>query len=436
METQQEEVGLEEPVLAKAERGPVSEEYRSLAERLPSIAESAPLTFCGMSACIDATIKITDLEPFLNDACPPEAIAFASMLKERAARGVGGEVRVEWPEGPVWLMERLSPRYSLGGTGPHAAWVLSTLGADAILNLEDRSEHMLSKLPEAVLLVEDGKLVSSRKASARGTRRANIFIFEYTAGIAIGNVVPKRSTRIIVRFDDPGLEHDSDFEAFTRDHAAIAGSGLVAGFSAIPEDMLDAELERVSSLTRAWAAAGLKTIHLEMSGFQSDPPRDRIVDAIPGSGLTSIGMSHSEFLDMHPRGIELHDLPHAMSAMGEWLGLRRVCVHADQWAVSVTRDNPEIERQALMAGCLLASSRAAAGRPVALLDIPERAHFDPLPFGSASGPGGWNTVIVPSPYLAQPVTTLGLGDTFTAGCLLILGVCRDTHEQRINASQL
>jgi ADP-dependent phosphofructokinase/glucokinase len=35
--------------------------------------------------------------------------------------------------------------------------------------------------------------------------------------------------------------------------------------------------------------------------------------------------------------------------------------------------------------------------------------------------GGWHIVTCPSPHLQQPRTTLGLGDTFMAGCLLVLG---------------
>ncbi len=424
MKARFEEEGLEESVLAKAER-PVEEAYRDLARRLPAIAERARPTWCGMSACIDATVQLADMEPLLRGDCPPEAAAFIGMLKDRATRGVGGEVRVEWPEGPAWLSARLAPRYSLGGTGPHASWVLSTIGAEAVLNLDDRSEQMLSQLPDGVRVIQDGRPVAPEEAATRGTRRANILIVEYSAGVAIGDVVPKRSTRIIVRFDDPGLENDADFDAYTLDRAAQGGCGLVAGFAAVSEDQLDAEVERVFSLTRRWSAAGLKTVHIEMSGgYQSPQSRDRVIGAIPGSGITSIGMSHSELVDIDADAEDTARLAASMAALGDRLGLRRVCVHADQWAASVTRDDPEIEREALLSGCLLASSRAAAGRPVSRPDVPEAALFDPLPLQSANGPGGWNTVIVPSPYLARPVTTLGLGDTFTAGCLLILGGVR------------
>ncbi len=35
--------------------------------------------------------------------------------------------------------------------------------------------------------------------------------------------------------------------------------------------------------------------------------------------------------------------------------------------------------------------------------------------------GRWSVACCPSPYLARPVATIGLGDTFLAGTLLVLG---------------
>jgi ADP-dependent phosphofructokinase/glucokinase len=103
------------------------------------------------------------------------------------------------------------------------------------------------------------------------------------------------------------------------------------------------------------------------------------------------------------------------------LGLDRLCVHADRWAAAVTRNNPGTERSALLAGCLLAAGRAAAGRPVAPSGLPVGAKFAAPPFAETLALGEWNFVAVASPYLVAPASTLGLGDTFTAGCLLVLG---------------
>jgi ADP-dependent phosphofructokinase/glucokinase len=385
------------------------------------MAAGAPPTFCGMSACVDATINMSDVAHLIKATDPQGAVDFANLLMGRAERGIGGEVRVEWPDGPAWLSERLRPRYSLGGTGPHASWVLSTLRAPAVLNLGDRSEHMLSHLPENVLLAEGDALLPPAQVKRRGVQRLNIFIFEYTAGVPIGEVIPTRSTRIIVRFDDPGLEHDDDFEAASVRSGADAGSGLVAGFGAISAPELPGELDRVFGLTRKWHAAGMPHIHLEMSGIDTPQQRDLVLEAAAEGRLTSIGMSQSEFVDIYAESADTALLPENMAELGDRLRLRRVCVHADHWAASITLDDAGVERDALMAGCLLSSCRASEGRPVVPSGPPAKAEFSTLPFSADARVGKWRWVAVPSPYLARPVTTLGLGDTFTAGCLLVLG---------------
>jgi len=387
--------------------------YAALIAALPEMARSAALTLCGMSACIDARIDMHDMAALLRPDVPAPAAAFAEQLLARAARGVGGEMRVEWPEGPAWLAGHVRIRTAMGGTGPHAAWVLSTLGAPALLALEDRSEYMLSHLPPDILLAEADALVPARCARPRGERRPEIFIFEYTAGRAVGGVMPPRSSRIIVRFNDPGLEHDAAFDRLTRELAGSAGAGLVAGFQCEPPDRLGPAMARVFGMTRAWRAAGLPTIHLELAGGYVGDTLKRTLAGSVGA-ITSLGMSQSELLAIEPGDDPLG----AMVGLGERYALRRVAVHADHWAAAVTLDDPARERHALMTGCLLASARAAAGIPVTPAALPPAARFSGVPFPERRHAGPWQFVACAAPYLAAPATTLGLGDSFTAGCLL------------------
>ena len=106
-------------------------------------------------------------------------------------------------------------------------------------------------------------------------------------------------------------------------------------------------------------------------------------------------------------------------ATAQRLGVDRLCVHADTWALTATRGDAEHERAALMMGCLLASTRAALGYPARPVAMPPGATFEQSPDEHASG--DWNVVACAAPYLPRPATTLGLGDTFMAGCLLVLG---------------
>ena len=134
--------------------------YRSVARELGGQAASARVALCGMNTVIDARIAMADVAALPKPA-DPHARAFVAQLRERAIGGVGGEIRVEWPEGPLWLKARLPVRYALGGTGAHAARALSAVGAPALVALQDRSAQMLSLFPPDVLIAVDGATVPS-----------------------------------------------------------------------------------------------------------------------------------------------------------------------------------------------------------------------------------------------------------------------------------
>jgi ADP-dependent phosphofructokinase/glucokinase len=276
---------------------------------------------------------------------------------------------------------------------------------------------MLALLHPGLLLAEEKGCVPASEARPRGARRPEIFIFEYTAGRAIGDFVPTRSSRIIVRFHDPGLEHDPQFDTLSLKFASTAGAGVISGFNAVPRHRLDAEIERVRALAGKWRGAGLAVVHLELAGYDTAEARDMVLEGMRGT-ITSIGMSHSEFLALQPGHAELAE---AMCELGRRLRVTRVCVHADDWAASVIQGDPEKEREALAMGCLLAGTRAAKGVPSYPRHIDPRATFATPPAEKTNMQGGWSFVACPSPHLDHPVATVGLGDSFTGGCLLILG---------------
>lgn len=391
--------------------------YRDLIADIPRIAGAAPPMLFGLSACVDARILAHELAPLFRPGAPAEARAFGDLIKQRAAAGIGGEVRIEWPEGPGWLAGHVPIAYALGGTGPQAAWSLAAIGAPALIALEDRSAHKLGQVHPDILIAENGKAVRAAEVIARGPRQPEIFIIEYTAGQAIDDATPKRSSRIIVRFHDPGLEHDAQFEALSVMLAGTAGAGLISGFNSIPYEAIDSEVAPVARMLAKWRAAGVGPIHLELAGYDTPRHRDRVIERLTGF-ITSIGMSHSEFLPLIAGG---SDLARDMCALGERLGLERVCVHADHWAAAATRGDPDIESQALMMGCLLAGTRAAIGIPAYPKAIDARATFATPPLPALARHGDWSVVACASPYLEHPAATVGLGDSFTGGCLLMLG---------------
>jgi hypothetical protein len=396
--------------------------YQELIADLPRIAASAPLMLFGLSACVDARLIADELTPLFAPDAPPEARAFGEMVQDRARRSIGGEVRVDWPEGPAWLARHVPITYALGGTGPQAAWSLAEIGAPALIALEDRSAHKLKQVHPDILIAEGGKAVRAAEIVPRGARQPEIFIIEYTAGHAIGDVTPARSSRIIVRFHDPGLEHDGEFDRLSVALAPQAGAGLISGFNSIPYEEINSEVAPVRRMIEQWRQAGVRVIHLELAGYDTPRHRDRVIDRLTGA-ITSLGMSHSEFVQMMP---ETSDLAADMCVLGTKLGLDHVLVHADHWAAAVTREDPDAERRALLMGCLLAGTRASHGIPAYPGSIDRQATFTEPPFPIVERHGIWSFVSCASLHLAHPKATVGLGDSFTGGCLLMLGQKRKT----------
>ncbi len=389
--------------------------YTDLVARLGDYSEHGRWTFCGLGACVDAKLSVHDAVPVLLASPDPAARALGETVACRAEAGIGGEVRVNWDNGPAWLDAALQTATALGGTGPHAARVLTVLGAPALLALEHRDAEQMACLDGGICLARNGQPVAARDIAPYGLPRPKIYIFEFTAGRPVRAVAPPRSSRIIVRFTDPDTEDDPEFEALSASLAAQAGAGVLSGFSAVSGDDLDRALARARVLALRWRAAGVPVVHLEMAGFDTPALRDRTLEGLRG-GYNSLGLSQSEYQALIPGGAPETE---TIAAAAQRLGVDRLCIHADAWALAATRGNPDRERTALMVGCLLASTRAALGHPARPVEVSPGAVFEVPPHEHLSG--GWSVVACAAPYLPRPATTLGLGDTFMAGCLLVLG---------------
>ncbi len=391
--------------------------YERFLPRFERYVGAARLVLCGFSACIDSRFSLGLLADQLGRLPDAAAEDFVGRLVARAAAGIGGEFREEWPEGPALLAATAPPQTAFGGTGSHIAWALGTLGASGLVALADRSAFTLDHVDPSILIAEQGRATPASAATRRGDPRPPIHVFEYDAGRPLAGHIPPRSSRIIVRFEDPGLEHDADFDQLSVDLAGSAGSAVVSGFNGVALADMAAETARIGALVDAWRARGVATVHLELAGYATAAARDSML-ARMAPRVTSLGMSLSELRALAPGPGDIAD---RLIGLGEDFGLRRVTVHADEWAASVTLDDAELERDALMAGALLASSRAAAGLPIHPRQTPPGARFEDPPVAPAQGRGRWRLVAVAAPHLRCPQTTLGLGDTFTGGCLLALG---------------
>ena len=391
--------------------------YEALIAGLPDLVGRARLTLCGFSACVDVYLSLHDTELAAQAARATPAAALFAELKWRAIAGVGGEVFLDWPDGAAWLADHVTGTRGLGGTSAQAANLLATLGAPALLALADRSRHQLAVVHPDVCLADARGPVRRSEIVAAGAGAPPHYIFEFTAGRTVDRQVLRRSSRVIVRLNHSELQHDAEFDRISVELAGSAGAGILSGFNELPPARTKAEYAFALRTAEAWRARGLGTIHLELGDFPDESsPGEALAALAPAA--TSFGASLSELDGLMPASdpIEARAI-----AVAERYGFSRVCIHADHWALAVTRGDPEVETTALLTGCLVAAARAAAGQIVLPQSYPDGAELNPLPFPASQRLGGWHVVAVPSPYLARPTATIGLGDTFLAGTLLVLG---------------
>ena len=190
------------------------------------------------------------------------------------------------------------------------------------------------------------------------------------------------------------------------------GPRVICGFNEIAENSLADELEYTKSLLSAWRDEGLPAIHLELGGYEDASLRDQVLVAL-GPLITSLGMSHSEL-----REFGSNDVAAEAAKLRASFDLKRICIHADDWAFAITHEDPEREFESLMCGCLLAACRASDGKISVPTQVPQGAEFHDPPYPPISRQNGLSLVCCAAPYLERPKATIGLGDTFLAGTLL------------------
>ncbi|MBD3005461.1 ADP-dependent glucokinase/phosphofructokinase [Streptomyces sp. 5-10] len=399
-----------------------AETYTRLAHRIMADAPRAHTALTGTSACVDGIwgIDARRMDLLVRAVSAPpndeEGARGRDVLTEvlgRIGAGRGGEMVRHWPGGPPWLIALLGrpDRCQIGGTGPQASWALATVGAPSVLALADRSAEQLAVVDPRTGLCEADTVVPAGAVTPSGSPSKLLHcVLEFTAGTRCANGTVGRSTRIILRFGDEPIERDEAFAALTPRLPGVRAA-LLSGLNG-PADGDREGRDWVTALGRAWAEAGIRTIHHELAEF---PSTRRLREALDTGVATSVGLSLSE---LHTLSERRNDPRLLARDAAERSGARRVVVHADDWALAVHRDQEIDPALSLLGGSLLAGARARAGRPVAdLVPPPDAAYTADRPADGPLGDGWWATS-VPAPHLRRPAATIGLGDTFVAGLLL------------------
>lgn len=399
--------------------------YSSLIVRQAELVAAASPIVAGFSATTDAIHVIDEVRlKAILDAAPaeyePVSRSFAvalSQLQDWIRSGRDGEILVE-DESAERLLEGLigaAQRIQCGGTSIQAAWSWSEIGASSLLSLTTRSRRQLEATAPGILLADpDGAL--QRVGDAEPSDDASVpsnHVIELPVGTRAGAVSIPRSSRIMMIFARKRLQLDPGFA--TASPLLVAGGvGLASGFNGLGEH-LDSDATAALTTVRAWRAHGAGLIHLELADYGSRAELDRVLK-LSADVVDSIGMNESEFGRLVS---DSGDIAEAAAAFGRAHDFSRVVIHGDRWAMSVHTRHPATEESALLAGCLAAANRAEAGAPRAEWRLPARAEYsDDIPRERTLSDGRTVTVVA-TPYLHDPASTIGLGDTFVSGDLLV-----------------
>jgi len=404
----------------------LAEEYASLSREVCHSAEDLKPVYCGFSACID---HLYDLDPVLRalEASNGHAErALWAKLVAFAHDGRGGEIEVDWPDGPEFFKD-LPPKQALpGGTGVQVACQLALFGARPVLALERRDPKLMHLLHPNVTLAE----ADSGNADPPSPEPAPIHpIIEFSPACDGGGST--RADRVIVRFSEDLIEQDKAFVNHTcnRDHES--GAGVVSGFNALKERKLESALAWGAGLLRRWTDIDIPLIHLELADFDTTSERDQMLRSFAGL-YTSVGMNFSELQQLQSSDLNTPDsILGAVHSVARNLGVSRVTVHEDRWALSLTEGDPVKELRAIEFGCLTASTRAHVGQPTKPVGLPAGATLSGPPWPSiAKAQHDGHFVCCAAPYLDNPTTTIGLGDSFLAGTLAVLAGSHPSSSQK------
>ncbi len=435
--------------------------YRSaLHSAQEAAAHQTSRAACGFTNNVDIVIQVTPeaLAPFralpsavLTGTLPQSLntpLDLANALLYFARHGVGGELQIVNPALGAWIRAHFDGPTEIGGTGARAANAMACLGFETVMHVTGLSELEAEyHEPSGRLTIAfGGRLLPPVEAVRPGDEAMFHLIFEYQADVpldfGVAVVVPSESNRIITYYDPLNLavKLDADYLAAINEPANRIDRVLVSGFNQM--ERAEQAQARVTSLLahiRRWRTRPI-LIHVELASILDPGIAETILGTL-APAVDSLGFNADEIPIVAeavglPAPQDIVDCLDVMARFKAQARLHRINLHTQLYCLSVIGGDPAAERQALLFASLVASTRALMGHYPSLSvlervlnDHPVRAasqvyearlasHCD-LVDGIGHSEAG-SVVYVPTLRVDHPVTTVGLGDTYTGALLSML----------------
>lgn len=361
---------------------------------------------------------------------------FVCVVCHLVLNGIGGEIEIKSKDVCTELTNRFDCVYALGGTCAQGSAALACVGIPVLMQISDRSEAVCKFLnyPEISMVSPEGKTVPVMEMIS-GREPVNHFILQYEKGdvVRIGlteHVIPL-SNRLIMDYDDlhKTLPVDPVALAYLEAHAQDIPSYNISGFNSImsPEVLRHTVVKMSAHYARMKQANPACILYLESAHYLNPQSRETVYKGF-APFLDILGMNEEELSDLanaNGQGLVVQNLTSLLSTLEmihETYPAKGLVIHSKDYAVYYGWPHRGIDMEkALCCGNLLSGTRACVGHYGSIQDcegtlaLPLSAVGLELAKNMPSEHKGRMVCIVPSRYMENPLSTIGLGDTFVAG---------------------
>ena len=394
---------------------------------------------------------------------PPNRINSISellaLLLRCMERGTGGEFLVETPDAtPESAIRSLitgKPVLRLGGNAGIAADVLSNLGASLVIpNVACPSRRQVDLFTGEVIRIpvyKDGDISLLKPGDAVSCEEDALhYVFDFKKGDKVtlcGRTISvPNNNRIIATYDPKNISlyMDDAFRDYSLAHIKEMDGALISGFHLLRNTYPDGStyidcLQPILDHLKRWKSVNPDLrIHFESGDFLDSGITDFIISRLSDI-VDSIGMNEEEFLKDDADTSARNIIEKSVQSIDE-LGISRLCIHTRDFIVSVFDPayiDARSEIDALNFGASASGALAIAGHAnitsshAATMDlqpsdagvrecsgVQEHFHGEQIDGGVHLQLNGYTVCVAPSLHCESPVTTVGMGDTMTAGVFL------------------
>lgn len=366
--------------------------------------------------------------------------SFARIVAYHMIHGLGGEADITNIQVCEYLEKKFHTEYALGGTCAQGAAALNAIGFPVLAHITDRSNEVCRLMSGDGLQTVTKQGVVPMMQSATTELPVRHMILQYPKGAVIcangRTYKAPLSNRLILDYDTihKRMPVDPWFYEYCESHAEQIPVYCISGLNAIVDErIMSAKIEELIQHFQAVKQRNADCIvYLEGACYLNPELKNLVFDRM-SSVVDLYGMNEEELVDHACRfGLKTNkeNLPSVLKALGLLLEKYPVCgivMHTKDYAMYFGQKLPNVDMEkGLTIGNLMAATRARTGRYGTYQDCSDSMELalsaEGIRFAEELQRMDFTdyVCIVPTRYMEHPKYTIGLGDTFMAGCLTAL----------------